>query len=586
MRIINNQARSGRNITSTITILITHSPCELINKCLSFYMFKTLCIFVIFALSLTILHSWRQPYTVNQHTPTPPMGWNGWNTFRCNDALDENFFKQTADTLVTSGMKDAGYKYVILDDCWQIGRDEEGNIIPDPKKFPSGMKNLADYIHSKGLKFGIYTSAGRKTCEGRPGSVGHEHKDVQTYTLWGVDYIKVDWCDADYLDPKIQFRYFRDAIEKAGRPIVLSASFGEPNKFSPWIWGRYMTNLWRTTSDIQDDWTDILRIIIMTSRVRDFGGQGAWNDPDMLPIGIGGMTHEEYKTNLIMWAMLSAPLIAGNDIHQMNMETQNLLTHEGIIAIDQDQLGLPAQFIGQMESLYFWDKRLFFPFTHAFALVNMGDESISTNINLSDLGIVSNFAYIKNIYTNVNEGLYIHSYPVKISPHDTVLIKAYALFKNDFPFNINRAVTSFLSDKHFIAMDGYGKNKTISLDSAYDELNDSVILLSGKLYPKGIGVSAGTEIIYPTEGKCSDFTSTIGIDDSVTNTKAGGKFQIMTDGKIVYQSKEIFRSDSPLFVYVNLNNIQQITLKFFATTDLDKGNSLYGDWANAEVTCN
>jgi alpha-galactosidase len=191
---------------------------------------------------------------------TPPMGWNSWNKFGCN--VSDQLIRETADAMLTSGMKDAGYEYVVIDDCWQVARDDQGNIMPDAKRFPSGMKSLADYIHSKGLKFGLYSDAGARTCQRRPASSGYEVEDARQYAAWGVDYLKYDWCYTDGVDPKIAYPTMRDALRATGRPIIFSIC--EWGKSSPWTWARGVGHLWRTTEDIQDCF----------SCLRDWGGAG------------------------------------------------------------------------------------------------------------------------------------------------------------------------------------------------------------------------------------------------------------------------------------------------------------------------
>ena len=277
---------------------------------------------------------------------TPPMGWNSWNKFACD--VNEDLIKEIADAMVESGMKDAGYEYIVVDDCWQVDRDKEGNIIADPDRFPSGIKALADYIHEKGLKFGIYSDAGTETCQGRPGSRGYEFRDARTYAAWGVDYLKYDWCATGTQNAEASYKLMRDALYKAGRPIVFSICEWGSN--DPWLWGDDIGHLWRTTGDIRDDWSaeynwgglGVVQIIDKQVPIRKYSGPGGWNDPDMLEVGNGGMTETEYKAHFSMWCMLSAPLMAGNDLRDMDQTTLEILTNEELIALDQDSLGIPA----------------------------------------------------------------------------------------------------------------------------------------------------------------------------------------------------------------------------------------------------
>jgi alpha-galactosidase len=280
--------------------------------------------------------------------PTPPMGWNSWNKLACD--IDEQTIRAVADAMVASGMKDAGYQYLNLDDCWQGERDRQGFIQPDAKKFPSGIKALADYVHGKGLKLGIYSDAGAKTCGGRVGSRGHEYQDAQSFAAWGVDYLKYDWCNCEDLRAEGAYATMRDALRATGRPIVLSIC--EWGNSKPWEWGSKVGQLWRTTGDIapcfectsdHGAWVSwgVMHILDLQDGLRQFAGPGHWNDPDMLEVG-NGMTAAEDRAHFSMWAMLAAPLIAGNDVRHMAPEVAAILLDRDVIAVDQDALGIPG----------------------------------------------------------------------------------------------------------------------------------------------------------------------------------------------------------------------------------------------------
>jgi alpha-galactosidase len=296
---------------------------------------------------------------------TPPMGWNSWNKFGCN--VSEKLIMETADAMVLSGMKDAGYQYVVIDDCWQIARDSLGFIVADPQRFPSGIKALADYIHSKGLKFGIYSCAGDKTCAGRPGSRGHEYQDALMYAKWGVDYLKYDWCSTENLNALGAYITMRDALYSAGRPILFSMCEWGGNK--PWEWGAEVGHMWRTTGDIYDcfdceyshgTWSSwgVMKILDMQDGLREYAGPGHWNDPDMLEVGNGGLTVNEGRAHFSMWCMLAAPLIAGNDLTSMSEETLEILTNTDAIAINQDALGIQGFKFASKDSVETWFKPL------------------------------------------------------------------------------------------------------------------------------------------------------------------------------------------------------------------------------------
>nr|WP_320057232.1 glycoside hydrolase family 27 protein [uncultured Bacteroides sp.] len=314
--------------------------------------------------------------------PTPPMGWNSWNKFGCN--VSETLLKEMADAMCASGMRDAGYEYIVIDDCWQIGRDEEGNILVDPKRFPSGMKSLADYIHSKGLKLGVYSCAGSYTCQGRPGSRGYQFQDARQYAKWGVDYLKYDWCSSEGQNAEAAYRTMSDALKQSGRPIVFSICEWGENQ--PWKWGKGIGHLWRVTPDIRDcyqckfDWggVGVLEIIDIMAELYPYAGPGHWNDAEMLEIGNGGMTKDEYITHFSMWAMLAAPLMAGNDLRSMNQETKEILTNKEVIAVNQDSLGNQARRFMDMGDHEIWAKELSNGET-AICFLNRGESSWKLN---------------------------------------------------------------------------------------------------------------------------------------------------------------------------------------------------------------
>ncbi|MDT0645103.1 glycoside hydrolase family 27 protein [Zunongwangia sp. F260] len=295
---------------------------------------------------------------------TPPMGWNTWNTFACD--INEDLIKETADAIVASGMKEAGYEYVIIDDCWHGERDEKGFIQVDPERFPSGMKALADYVHSKGLKIGIYSDAGTQTCAGEPGSRGYEYQDAIRYAEWGIDYLKYDWCNTENINPIGAYSTMRDALYSAGRPVLFAMCEWGDNQ--PWEWAEDVAHMWRTTGDIYNCWNceedhgswsswGVLRILDMQDGLREYAGPGHWNDPDMMEVG-NGMSQNEDRAHFTMWSMLAAPLIAGNDVRNMTPETVEILTNEKMIAINQDSLGVQAFKYNSEDGLETWFKPL------------------------------------------------------------------------------------------------------------------------------------------------------------------------------------------------------------------------------------
>jgi alpha-galactosidase len=297
---------------------------------------------------------------------TPPMGWNSWNTFQTN--ISDTLVKGIADVIVSSGMKDAGYTYLVLDDGWMAmeRNPATGDLVPDPKKFPNGMKVLIDYVHSKGLKFGLYNCAGTKTCAGYPGTRGYEYQDARFYASLGIDYLKFDWCSSDGINAKEAYTTMSKALKAAGRPIVFSLCEWGSNK--PWEWAENVGELWRTTGDISavfDGFIDhgtwkqmgVMPIVDLQNGLRKYAGPGHWNDPDMLEVG-NGMSVNEDKAHFSLWAILVAPLMAGNDLRKMTKETNAILVNKEVIAIDQDKLGMEGFKYKDKDSLEVWVRPL------------------------------------------------------------------------------------------------------------------------------------------------------------------------------------------------------------------------------------
>ena len=277
------------------------------------------------------------PNLQNGLAKTPPMGWNSWNAFHTH--IDEQQIKAVADAMVKDGMKAAGYKYLIIDDAWLgMHRNNKGRLIANPKRFPHGIKALADYVHGKGLKFGIYESAGTKTCAGYPGSLHHEKVDAETFAKWGVDYLKLDNCYNQGVSYIKRYSDMSRDLQATGRPIVFSIC--EWGVKDPYQWAPKISNLWRTTGDIQDNWQSVMTILDQQVGLYKYAGPGHWNDPDMLEVGNGGMTTTEYKAHFSLWSILAAPLIAGTDLRHMSDQTKEILENKDVIAVDQDPAGI------------------------------------------------------------------------------------------------------------------------------------------------------------------------------------------------------------------------------------------------------
>ncbi len=370
---------------------------------------------------------------------TPPMGWNSWNKFACD--VTEKLIRETADAMVSSDMKAAGYQYVVIDDCWHGERDSLGFIQPHPGRFPSGMKALADYIHSKGLKFGIYSDAGWKTCGGRPGSRGREYQDAMQYTKWGVDYLKYDWCNTEGLNAEGAYLTMRDALYAAGRPIVFSLCEWGNNK--PWDWGKKIGHLWRTTGDITNcfdcvadhgTWKSwgVTYIIDMQKGLRVHAGPDHWNDPDMMEVG-NGMAVDEDRAHFSMWCMLAAPLIAGNDLRNMSKETVEILTNGEAIAVNQDSLGIQGFQYSAQDSLEIWFKPLS-KNEWAVCFLNRGPEAKDVTFSWKEHNISDDFSKrginfhkttftIRDLWAKKDVGKTNKPFVARVASHEVKLLK-------------------------------------------------------------------------------------------------------------------------------------------------------------------
>jgi alpha-galactosidase len=372
---------------------------------------------------------------------TPPMGWNSWNTFTTN--VNEQLIKDIADAFIKHGLKDAGYEYIVLDDGWMaMERDKNGNLVPDAKKFPNGIKALSDYIHSKGLKIGIYNCAGNKTCGGFPGSRGYEYQDARSYASWDIDYLKYDWCNTNKLNAEEAYKTMRDALKAAGRPVVFSICEWGDNQ--PWTWAKDVGHLWRVSGDIINCWDcevghgswsswGVWKIINMRKDIRKVAGPGHWNDYDMMEVG-NGMTDAEDRSHFAMWCMLTSPLIMGNDLRKATPETVKTLTNKEVISVNQDKLGIQGLRYTNNENIEVWVKPLAND-EWAVSLINMNNAPYDLNFDWSkqEIGDDLNQRFlhagetfkIRDLYNHLDLGDTKKPLKAKIGVHDVLMIKLY-----------------------------------------------------------------------------------------------------------------------------------------------------------------
>jgi len=357
---------------------------------------------------------------------TPPMGWNSWNKFGCN--VNEAVVRSQADAMVASGMKEAGYQYIVIDDCWQKSRDQDGNIVADAERFPGGIKKLADYVHAKGLKFGLYSDAGALTCGGRPGSAGHEFQDARQYAKWGVDYLKYDWCHTGTRNAEAAYTIMAKALRESGRDIVLSICEWGNNQ--PERWAPAIGHLWRTTGDIFDAWEGkkdwsigMINILDLQAELWRNAGPNRWNDPDMLEVGNGGMTSTEYESHFSLWAMLAAPLIAGNDLAAMDPDTRRILTNGDVIAVDQDALGQQARRVWKQGEHEIWARPLQGG-EHAVVLFNRGKAASELRVDWDLLNLPTGLkADVKDLWSKKVSKNVRGGYGGVVAPHGVIMVR-------------------------------------------------------------------------------------------------------------------------------------------------------------------
>ncbi len=369
---------------------------------------------------------------------TPPMGWNSWNTFAC-DGLNEDVVKATADAFVSSGMKDVGYEYVNMDDCWMDGRGSDGKFKWNTTRFPSGIPALVDYVHNLGLKIGIYTTPNNLTCTGlygnRPemvGTLGHEVVDAQTFAEWGIDYLKYDLCAGNMES----FFVMRDALKDTGRDIFYSINPANQGPFcTPLDCANApgnldfkvneVANMWRIEMDIWDSWNEILRCIDANKDLYVGAGPGHWNDPDMLEVGNAGLSDTESRAHFSMWAIMASPLITGNDLTTMSETTKETLTNVEVIAVNQDPLGYQGRVVATPSAnLEVWSKNLEGTNRRAVALFNRGNGSQAMTVQWSDIGIPAGAATVRDLWAHQDLGSFTGSYTAdNVEGHSVVMLE-------------------------------------------------------------------------------------------------------------------------------------------------------------------
>jgi len=518
---------------------------------------------------------------------TPPMGWNSWNAFEAD--IDERKIRQIADAMVDSGMRDAGYTYLVLDDGWMAAeRDSNGNLAADPNKFPSGMKAIGDYIHSKGLKFGIYEDRGHSTCQQLPGSFKHEQADMSTFASWGADYIKMDSCFAESngrLSTE-DYAIYRDCITNTARPIVLSISdFGN----GAWAWGGKETaQLWRTSNDIYP-WMDSVYNCADTSAgdrsihpafngLWQFAGPGHWNDPDMLQVG-NLKSDIENRAHFSLWCILAAPLMAGNDLRTMSDSVKRILTAPEVIEINQDVRGIQGHKVYDSGDVEVYNKTLR-DGTTTVLMLNKGREPADITVTWDKIGL-SGRQKVRDLWERKDLGRYTDSFTARnLQRHGHMLIKVGSPgpplpAPKPVPphlYMVTRGGVTHLSDLYYIWRRG-------NVPTSDKNFNDGPISMDGVTYGKGLSCKGNSRVMYKLNGGARTFKAIVGLDDSYAGTGTG-RFRVYNEdffgNRVLFDSGKMGQGASPKIVAVDVTGVDCLLLSF-------EGKDVLGNWADARV---
>jgi alpha-galactosidase len=512
---------------------------------------------------------------------TPPMGFNNWNTTHCTSTFNEGMIKAIADLFVSKGLKDAGYQYVNIDDCWaKTSRNSQGNLEPDPARFPNGIKSLADYVHSKGLKFGIYTSAGTKTCNtaGFPGGLNHEQQDANLFASWGIDYLKYDNCNNQGVDAVQRYTKMRDALKNTGRAIVFSICEWGQSTPKVWTWGPNIGNLWRTTGDINDTYAKMVSIFQKNLPLAQHAKPGAWNDPDMLEVGNGGMTPTEYRSHFSLWAIMAAPLLIGSDLRKVSQENYDTLLNKDVIAIDQDTLGVQGKQIAASGGTYVISKPLSNGH-YAVALFNNNSSTTTISTTASAIGIGSASSYnLKDLWSKASRTT-TGAISASVPAHATVIYRVSKGVRTP-----PAAGTHQVSDLSWdTATSGWGpveKDRSNGNQAAGD---GKTLTINGTTFGKGLGVHAASDITFYLGRQCDSFSASVGIDDEVAGANGSAVFQVFADGTKVADSGTLTGASAAKQLTASTTNAD--LLRLVVTNSGDSINYDHADWANPTITC-
>jgi len=515
--------------------------------------------------------------------PVPPMGWNSWNQLGCGVTAER--VRATADAMVESGMAEAGYQYINIDDCWSLAeRDADENLQAAPN-FPEGIAAVADYVHERGLKLGIYGDRGTATCGGRAGSSGYERKDAETFAEWGVDYLKYDNCASDPDVIEEEYTTMGDELGATDRDIVYSLC-----AWNFYEWGTRVGQLWRTTSDIRPTWESVTTNMAINKAYAAYSGPNGWNDPDMLEVGVEKfdnvverLTDVEARAHFSVWAIMSAPLIAGNDLVYMmerEPEIREILTNKDVIAINQDALGyqgVPVRTSGSESELEVWAKPINESGGRAVVLLNKGEMPAEMSVEFADIGLAAGRAIVTDLWAHTGLGTHRDRFTAMVEPHEgkTLKVKGNELAPPKGE--------KFLSDLTWTyAANGLGPIERDMTNGASFSADGDPIAIRGQTYEKGLGVGSPSVVVFRLARACTRFTADVGIGDETLG--AGSVvFRVFADGEKLFDSDIVTGESEPVSVDLDLTGLRQLKL---VTTTTDDGKSWdRAVWADARIEC-
>jgi alpha-galactosidase len=499
----------------------------------------------------------------------PPMGWNGYNAYPvCNAELDEAKVRANIDALVASGMQSAGYQYVNLDFCWQLPRTSEGLRVFDPARLPGGIAALSNDVHALGLSLGVWASL--QDCRQEPGGEGHEAVDAATYAAWGVDYVKYVNCNAEVSETAVSA--LADALAAEGRPTVLALA-AEP--FREWM--RDTAQLWRTGPDVLPTWSAVVAAIDGAVPLAAYARPGAFNDPDMLQVGNGELTVGERRAVFAVWSILSAPLLAGNELTTMTDETRDILTNSRVIALNQDPLGLQAALVRREGDVDVLAKPLAECGARGVVLWNRGETSTEVSVSFGELWLEPEAASVWDLWRDAPVESGQDGFRVSVPAHDALALKLTGV---EPPLPRGRV---YLSDLRWTyATNGFGP---VELDRTNGEalaLDGQAMRLRGQAYDKGLGVHGSSLIRYRLGGACSRFSADIGVDDDVGG-RGSAQFEVWGDGELLFQSGTLTGTSPVREVSVDVSDKRE--LRLFVGVGGDDFANDHVVWAGARLEC-